>query len=196
MYLGDSLEYVVSLKLLRPQIEAQLPGIKVWISCQDEYLYLLEDELNIVSYTELEKCKSNFAYIREIRNDCTKHSILKLMEESNLKISPIAKNSKKSGMCLICPEGIQPVKSLMPSKIPNQAIIVGSDIHYSLDIKIRPKGKDKLKYIEEASWIIGVENEYLFLGAAKGIKTTLLKTGIGDKLFKEMFPDSEISINF
>jgi hypothetical protein len=45
---------------------------------------------------------------------------------------------------------------------------------------------------ESFDWIIGVENELLYDQAAKGKKVTLIPTGVGENLFKNMFPDAEI----
>ena len=41
-------------------------------------------------------------------------------------------------------------------------------------------------------WVIGVENEQLYEAAAEGKKVTLIPTGIGENLFKKMFPFAEI----
>ncbi len=147
--------------------------------------------------------KKDFAYVREIRNNSSKHSILSLMEESDLKINPTSKTSlKKGGLCLICPEGIEPTKSMSQKDVDvwktkatqsgYAPIVVGSDIHYSIPISIRPSGSEKFKYLQEANWVIGVENEYILLGATKGIKTTLIKTGIGHTLFKQLAPGIEV----
>lgn len=198
-YLGNSPEYVVALRLLKPQIEEQLPGLKLCIGCLECFKYLLEDEKDVTFNVN----KKEFAYVREIRNNSLKHSILSLMEESNLKINPVSKiNSKKGGLCLICPEGIEPTKPMTQSDIATwkekaiqlgyAPIVVGSDVHHSLSISIRPNGNEKFKYLEEANWLIGVENEYILLGATKGIKTTLIKTGIGHTLFKQLAPGIEV----
>ena len=45
---------------------------------------------------------------------------------------------------------------------------------------------------ENYDWIISVENEYLYEAAAAGKKVTLISTGIGENLFKSMFPKGEI----
>jgi hypothetical protein len=201
-YLGNSPEYVVALKLLKPQIEAQLSGLELHIACRDELYYLLEDEPNTTRISKLDK--NEYSYVRELSNDQNTHSILKLMEESALNIFPISTIAKKEkGFCLICPEGIHPVKSLkqttldfMQTEIEKKGykpIVLGSDVHHSLNIKIRPYTKEKYKYIDEASWVIGVENEYLFLGAAKGLKSTLFVTGVGENLCRKMFPLMELA---
>lgn len=198
-YLGNSPEYVIALKLLKPQIQKQLP-IHFWIACPDNFQYLLENENNVILSSQMKEMRHKISYIRELRNDFSKHSILTLIKESNLDINPIKTHIEKhdKGLCIICPEGIPPVKS-MTQKMVEKAIykakvsgysplVLGSDIHHSLDILIRPLGKDKFSYIENACWIIGVENEYTLLGATNGIKTSLVNTGIGGELFKLFVP--------
>lgn len=202
-YLGNSPEYIVLLKLLKPQIEDQLPGLKFWIACRDEFKYLLGDEPNTLTLTNLDKNKDNFSHIRELRNKHKSHSVHDLMIESELEIKPVSKTANEnSKLCLVCPEGIEPTKSLSDQALKSLVekvksigytpIVVGSDIHYSLNIKIRPKDNEKLKYVETVGCIMGVENEYLSLGAAKGIKTRLIKSGVGTGLFKSLFPLMEV----
>ncbi len=205
LYLGNAPEYVVALRLLKPQVEKQLPGLKFWIGCRDEFKYLLAGESQTILLSEIENRKNEFAYIREIRNNKSSHSVLDLMVQSEIQIEPVINEvaSNLPKICLICPEGIDPTKSMSKasigiatsevSKRGYTPVVVGSDIHYSVDdIKLRPKGDDKIEYINSAGWVIGVENEYLFLGASKGLKTTLVKSGVGTSLLKQLFPHAEI----
>lgn len=203
-YLGNSPEYVLFLKLLKPQIEKELAGLNFWIACRDEFTYLLDDEPNTLSLTELSNRKNDFSYVRELRNNNKSHSILNLMNESKLPIRPIQEKiiENKSKLCLVCPESIEPTKSLNEHQLKTilnnvsssgySSIVLGSDIHYSLDIKIRPKNKDKFNYVENVGCIVGVENEYLVLGAVKGIRTKLINSGNGSVLFKSLFPFVEV----
>jgi hypothetical protein len=43
-----------------------------------------------------------------------------------------------------------------------------------------------------AGWVIGVENYPLFLAASRGLKTSLIPTGLGTDLYKTMFVRGEI----
>jgi hypothetical protein len=199
-YLGNSPEYVVALKLLRPQIEKQLPGINLHLACRDEFAHFLEGESNTVALSALDK--SHYAYVRELRNDKSYHSVLRLIEESQLEIEPITKTAKKEkGMCLVCPEGIdysmsQASLDISISGVKNEGytpVILGSDVHQSLLIQNRPFGAEKTNYINEASWVLGVENEYVVLAATRGIRTTLVTKGLGEKLYKKMFPAIELA---
>lgn len=203
LYLGDSPEYVLALKLVRPQINKHFPQIKFFISCKDDLMYLLEGENYIVSFTELTERRSDFSYIREIRNSYDKHSILEFIEES-FELQPVCKNIEdKKGVCLICPEGLPPVKPMSIETIEklkkkalsegNIPMVLGSDIHNTLsNIKLRPNKKDKFGYISEAKTVIGVENEYTILAASQGKKVYLDRNGLGVTLYRKMFPKIEL----
>ena len=108
-YLGDTLEYIVQLKLLRPSIEKQLKSINIFICCKDSHMYLLENEKNVIPISEMDKSK--FGYIREFKFTGN-HPILEFITESNLTIDPIYSQQISDGIGLICPEGIMPTKCL------------------------------------------------------------------------------------
>ena len=145
--------------------------------------------------------KHLFAHIRNIVCENT-HPILNFIQESKLEIPIISKPIAKSGLALICPEGINPTQSLKQKDIEilkqkafqygHVPIVLGSDIHATLPISLRPQNKEKLKYLTEAAMVFGVENEYLFLGGAMGKDTVLIPTGLGTELYKKMFPFNKI----
>jgi hypothetical protein len=54
------------------------------------------------------------------------------------------------------------------------------------------KISNELKDIRGAGWVIGPENGLLFLGGVYGLKTSLIPNGLGEKLYKTMFPQGEI----
>ncbi len=204
-YLGNAAEYVVLLKLLRSQIEEQLPGLNFYIGCRDEFAYLLTDVGKTILLSQLHNRKGEFAYIRELANHANYHAIQKFMEESDLDIKPLSTStSKEKGLCLICPEGMFPTQPLTETQVISLTdlakqegyipMILGSDVNYSLNIKLRPSGDKKMEYINEAKWVIGVENEYLVLAAYSGVRTTLVPTGRGEVLYRKMFPSISVHI--
>lgn len=201
-YLGNTAEYVVQLKLLRPYIEKQLPGVRLYLSCRNSFFYLLEDEPRCLPANELNDYRRTFAYIRELSFK-TKHPVLEFMEESQLEIPAIAQPvTKQGGLALICPEGMQPTKCLTPEQVSSltkqvermgySPVVLGSDTHSVLSISQRPHGHSKWDYIRMASFVAGVENEYLFLAAARGVDTLLVPTGVGAELYKKMFPNNKV----
>jgi hypothetical protein len=201
LYLGNNAEYVVQLKILRPSIEKQLPGLKLYIACRDSLFYLLENEPRVIRSSEVDSFKHKFAYVREIvfKNS---HPILDFMEESNLEIESIQSKNLSSGIGLICPEGLMPTKPLTENNVEYlktwvkqqgfSPVVVGSDIHATLNIDYRPCGKEKIDQINEASMVVGVENEYLFLAGSLGKATVLVPTGLGTNLYKKLFPKNKI----
>jgi hypothetical protein len=200
-YLGNTAEYVVQLKLLRPYIEKQLPGVRLYLACRDSLYYFLADEPRSLRTSEMSELKHLFAYIREL-NFTDKHPVLEFMEESQLEIPAIAVPETKPGLALICPEGMQPTKCLTQEQVVTltkqvermgyKPVVLGSDIHSVLSLSERPHGEDKLEYIKMASLVVGVENEYLFLAASRACETILIPTGVGTELYKKMFPKNKI----
>lgn len=182
-YFGNSKEYLVQLKLLRPIVETQLPGIKVFIACKNDSMYLLKNEERILNREELQERKTDFAYIREINCDMQTHPIEELMKESNLPCGPIETPVvEPTKRCVLLTNAIFPTKTLTAKQI-QEAISLITKNRFDVDIN---------GSIESAGWVVGVENENLFLAAAMGIKTTLIPTGLGTNLFKSMFTKGEI----
>jgi hypothetical protein len=87
-YLGDNPELLLQLKVVRPFIEKELPGIKIFVACQDRLVHVLEGEERIILESELSDKISEcaFAYYRELdRND--PHSVKIFLNESNIPYS-------------------------------------------------------------------------------------------------------------
>ena len=82
--------------------------------------------------------------------------------------------------CTILSHGNYPTKNLVKHQIEylkNMAINQGYQVEDGY---------------EDAGWVIGVENVELFKAAARGIRTTLVQTGVGHNLYKKMFAKGEI----
>lgn len=163
-------------------MEKTFPGIKVFLACKEDSIYLLEGEERIISKEQLNENKNMFAYIRELLCDMQSHPVESFMDESSIPCGPITINESKIGNCVLLTNGIFPVKSLNSNQI-KQAIkyIESKGCSVSLNSST-----------DNAEWIVGVENEYLYQSAANGKKITLIPTGFGENLFKRMFPNTEI----
>jgi hypothetical protein len=181
-YFGSAKDFLMQLRLLRPSMEATFPGVQVYICCKDEYTYIFENDPRILSKTELFDNKKNFAYIRELgyRND--ENPIEKFMAESGITIPVICRNSKKNTPAVLLPNGSFPNRNLSYKQIQAVTDYVRSQ---GCELSIN-------KPYESFDWIISVENEYLYKAAASGKRVTLIPTGIGENIFKSMFPDGEI----
>jgi hypothetical protein len=185
-YSGNCNEYIVQLLYLLNAIEKELPGIKIYVACKKELLYLAGkfNTDRLVSLDLINDFGKIFAYTRILNCDLKSHPILQLLEESNLTLSflesvvPISETRK----CVISPKGLLPTKSLEYNVI-NQLKEMASSEGYDVEI-----GDD----ISGAGWVIGVENMALFLAAINGIRTTLVPTGVGTEFYKKLFPKNEV----
>jgi hypothetical protein len=59
------------------------------------------------------------------------------------------------------------------------------------DVQVNPERS----LVDQAGWVIGVEAAPLFEAAARGIKTSLVPTGLGATIYQRMFPRGEILKN-
>lgn len=201
-YYGLIPEYVVMLRLLRPYMNKLYPELRIFISCRDEIMYLLEEEPDIIGYSEIHDRKNDFAYIREINTSINPpHTIESLVHDSLPGFKPtLTIVDATSRRCLICPDGALPTRSYSDSNKLREfaesrgykTTIVGSDIHPgTAKVDVRP-GNEKLKFLNDTDWVLGVENEFLFEAVRRGIKTTLIQTGFGGNLYKLLNPKAEI----
>ena len=167
-------------------------------------MYLVAGEDRVVPFSEIRDRKSEFAYLREIGTSLeSPHSIMRLIEES-MPIdtgSMIEPRKIAYNHCLICPDGALPTKSLADVKrlkayaeTKNYRVkVAGSELHPGIcQVDVRPVGGSKLELVSKVDWVIGVENEFLFEAIRLGIKTTLIPTGLGTRLYKFMCPHGEI----
>lgn len=185
-YFGHSKEYIVQLRLLRPIMEASFPGIKVYLSCNDEYMYLLKNQERIVSRSNLLKDKQQYAYIRELSCDMSTHPVEQFMLESDMPCGPIQSSplheGDLSGTCTFLTNCYAPTRSLSGFQIQKVCQI------------IRNKGCEPVlnRPFEGFDWVVSVENEVLYEAAAMGKRVTLISTGLGENLFRTMFPGAQI----
>lgn len=180
-YFGNNKEFLVQLKLFRPIMESTFPGIQVHLACREDSLYLLKNEDRIITKDELKENKHSFGYVRELVCDMKSHPIEDFMNESGITMF-VKKLNPPHGKCVLLTNGIIPVRSLNGNQIK-------SAITYIQSKGFHPEINGS---IEDAGWIVGVENEQLYLGAASGAHTSLIPTGFGENIFKSMFLGGEI----
>ena len=182
-YFGNNKEHLIQLKLLRPLMEATFPGVKVYLSCREDSLYLLKDEERIITREELKDNKNSFGYVRELTCDMQSNPVEEFMNESNIPCGPIRESQISANRdCVLLTNGIQPVASLTGNQIKAaiafmrqkgaEPVLNGQDKHYG--------------------WWVGVECEQLYEAASWGKHVTLIPTGFGENLFKKMFPGGQI----
>ena len=164
-------------------MEATFPGVKVYLSCREDSLYLLKNEERIITKEELKDNKHMFGYVRELTCDMQSNPVEEFMNESSIPCGPIRENQiSANNDCVLLTNGIQPVASLNGNQIKaaieyirkngSEPVINGKDKHYG--------------------WWIGVECDQMYEAASWGKRITLIPTGFGENLFKKMFPGIQI----
>lgn len=165
-------------------MEKTFPGVKVYLACRDDCMYLLSEEDRILSKTELKDNKHLFGYVRELLCDMQSHPVESFMLESDIPCGPICEKSNCYGDCVLLTNGVIPVKPLNGEQIKKA-------INYIRKNGYEPQINGD---INRAGWVVGVESEQLYLAAALGKRVSLIPTGFGEKLFKKMFPQNEIIV--
>lgn len=185
-YFGHCKEYLVQLRLLRPAMESIFPGIRIFLCCNDDYLYVLKDEPRILGKTTLLQNKSQFAYIRELVFNGADHPIEEFMRESDIPIGPIRELpiycKPTGGLAALLTQCQHPVRSITGSQT-QKAIQFAKDL--GCDVQIN-------KGTELCDVVISVENELLYESASQGRPVFLIPTGLGENLCKAMFPGIQI----
>ena len=184
-YFGPCDEYIVQLLYLRSFIETKFPGIEIHIGCRDSLSYLSANHKRIVPKSQIKDKKRNYAHIRELKCNMEDHPVYKLLEESGLEHIQVAKDvdAHHTHRCVICPRGVLPTKSLTSTQIK------------MIESRYRTKGFSEIYVsddIQGAGVVAGVESPGLFRAACQGIRTALVPTGLGIKLYKMIARKGEI----
>jgi hypothetical protein len=180
-YAGFLHEHVLQLKMLRPMIERQLPGINIHLCVRDSAEYLVKDEPRIVLASQFHENRKNFAYIKNIVSDPATHPIWQMITESSLAIDPVPqKESDRSKLCLITSKGSAQTGSLTNLEIQKlRSKLVSRGFQVELDC-----------WVAGAGMVAGVESEYLYRGLECGMKTALIPTGLGTGLYLALAGDA------
>ena len=182
-YFGNNKEHLIQLKLLRPYMESTFPGVKVYLSCREDSVYLFKEEERIITKEKLKENKHMFGYIRELLCDMQSNPVEEFMKESEIPYGPIHYEQKiNNKKCVLLTNGIAPVRSLNGDQI-KLAISHIQNKGYDLEIN---------EQINNAGWVVGVENEQFYQAAVDGKAVTLIPTGFGENIFKKLFPGGQI----
>ena len=183
VYLGNSSEYLVQLLLLRPNMEAKYPGIKVYIACLDEAFHIISGHERVLNYEELKINERNFSYIFNLKCNLTEHPVEAFMDESDIPIRININQAKpEKNRCVIMPSGAIPTRSMSSSQIDKCKQIACN----------RSMIPEVCNDIKNASLVMSVENEYLFAAIAHGIPTALVPNGLGTNLYRKMLANAEV----
>ena len=183
-YFGSSDEYLVQLKMLRPAIERQLPGLKLYIGCKDDRAFLLGDCERTMKISEVKARRVEFAHMKELKFDGQTHPVEQLLVEAGVKDWAVGPQPQEdhTNRCVIVTKGNYPTKPLELRQRETLKRIYsekGYEVEFDTDATT-------------AGVVAGVESFSLFAAAERGIRTQLVPTGVGTRLYKEMFPFSEL----
>lgn len=81
VYLGHRRELVKQLEACRPLIEAQLAGLRVYLSVREEYA---SGDSIPPKDMELRVAQGYFGFVYEVLDDLTENPVRRLMDESGL----------------------------------------------------------------------------------------------------------------
>lgn len=183
-YFGPSDAYLLQLKLLKPIIERHFDGLKIFIGCRDEKVHILNGCEDVLKITDLKIRCHDFAHINELRFDMQTHPLEKLMDASGIDSWIVSTEQKKDPLkkAIIITKGEYPTRNLELREIDQ------------LQKNVKEEGYEPEVdgNINTAGLVVGVESYAIFAAAAKGIKTRLIPSGLGTRLYKQMFQDAEI----
>lgn len=183
-YFGHSDEYLVQLKLLKPIIERELPGLKIHFGCKDDKASLLGECDGLLKISEFKARRSDFAHMKELKFNGQMHPVEELLVDAGIKNWAVAGEPQKdhANRCVIITQGSHPTKPLEARQIET----------------LKRMHKEKGYEVEidtdtgTAGLVVGVESFGLFEAAGRGIQTKLVATGVGTRLYKGLFPFGEV----
>tara|TARA_Y100000034_G_scaffold134723_1_gene203987 strand:- start:792 stop:1316 length:525 start_codon:yes stop_codon:yes gene_type:complete len=171
------------MRLLKPVLEKRFAGLNLCFGCKDDKLHLLKGCEPVLKVSEIKVHRHVYAHIRELRFN-NAHPVDSLMVESGVTNFVVRRSvlPPKTKKCVIVKSGAYPTSPLETKEVKKFQQMAS-------DEGFEPVITDD---IEDAGWVIGVESVPLFEAAAQGIKTTLIDTGVGTRLFKMMFPTNPV----
>ena len=182
-YFGHSDEYLIQLKLLRDVIQQRYSGLNLYFGCKDDKTHLLGNQLDVMKSSEIKMKKRRFAQIKYIEFGGETHPIEDLLVESSIKnfAVPTPQRIEHSRKMVITTQSNYPTIPLTTTQI-DKLKTIGRKSGYFVEVNTDWR---------DAGWVAGVENVSLFEAAAAGMKTTLVTTGVGERLYRIMFPNGE-----
>ena len=176
-YSGSCNEYVLLLKYLRPSMNKEFETVDIWLHCQEDSYEYLKDEKQTTKHLN----EKEFAFVRKIKGNLKEHPVQKLIKESSIKILPLKNTPDENNKTFyISKHGILPTRSLNETEIKKIKQFASDN------------GYKEIQNYKNAGWIIGVENEEIIKGYINNSKISLIPTGVGTDLYKELFYNLEI----
>jgi hypothetical protein len=183
-YFGYSDEYLLLLKHVQPLLERKFPGIQLTFGCKDDKADIFSDCPSILKLSEIKIRREEFGHVRELRFNGKTHPIEDLLDECDIPDwslvgEPTDVHTRK---CVIVTRGNYPTKDLERHQLEIlKRLAKEKGYEAEIDADIRAAGL-----------VMGVESMSLFKAAASNIRTKLLPTGIGTRLYRKLFPFGEV----
>lgn len=183
-YTGYADEYLTQLRLLKPALERHFPGIRVSFMCQDAKAHLLGPDAEVVPASLMKSRQHDFACVRDLRFNGVCHPVQELLEECGVRnyAVPVVPREPDTYRFVILTRGNYPTKDLERRDVDA--------------LKRRAKEEGFAAEVdgpaENAGVVAGVESPGLFEAAAAGVRTILVPTGFGTRLYERMFPSGEV----
>jgi len=182
-YFGASDEYLTQFKLLRDVIQQRFEGLCLYFGCKDDKTHLLGDQPDVMKASELKMKKRQFAQIKYIEFNGETHPIEDLLVQSQItNFAVTVPEIEHSSKMVITTRGSYPTVPLTRNQI-DMLRKIGQRAGYDVEIDTN---------WQDAGWVAGVECVALYEAAGAGLKTSLVATGIGRRLYQRMFPQGEI----
>lgn len=185
-YFGQSDEYLIQLKNLKPILEKEFVNLTIYIGCKDDKIHVFNGQDHILKLSELKIRKNDFAHISELKFDGLNHPVEQFVLSSGIKNYSVPNQKTiKTTKCVIVTKGSHPTKPLEESKIDKiKKFVTAQGMLYEINTNVC-----------NAGMVIGVESFGVCEAASIGIETYLIPTGVGTNLYKKMFPNIKV-INF
>ena len=183
-YFGPCNEYVTLFLGLRPQVEAELPGLRLYIGCKDS-LYGPENTVpeSVISQMIREPWGTGFGHIREVRCNMQDHPVEQFFRESNITLKPVEhKPDPDNRVIQLYPNGTSPTRSLNQSQI--DAI---TQKYTKLGYVVRQNGP-----WNDVGMVVGVESVSFWEAALAGKSSILCNAGLGTGLFRVICPWGDV----
>jgi hypothetical protein len=184
-YFGDCEEYLLQLAYFRSNMEAQLPGLTIYIAARDASFHHLRPYTNVLSMNDLRSRKPEFGYLREILCDTESHPIEKLLLESGIFwLDQSYEREPQNNRCLIVPQSGYPTCPLTDAQVQKLVSVATSR-------GLRPEFGDDPTGVGHV-W--GVESWQVWKHASCMIKagTLLVPTGVGTRFYRSTFSAMEV----
>jgi hypothetical protein len=156
----------------------------LFLGCRDDRAHLLNG--NVLLQSELRSRYEEFAQVKEITFDGAEHPVEQLLRECGITVTADTPPPRDhTNIFAIITKANHPTRNLETRHIETfkkMAKEDGYEVRLDCDV-------------DQAGVVAGVESLQLFEAASRGIKTILVPTGVGTRLYRNLFPNGVVLHN-